>query len=78
MRFVREPADKVDNIALLMAKLSLSRNVAKRTYDLLQDPGFGFMPDAKFLQDDYRNLMALRAEVENSRPFPTPAIAMST
>ena len=45
---MREPADKVDNIALLMGKLSLSRNVAERTYDQLQDPGFDFTPDAKF------------------------------
>ena len=70
VRFVREPANKGDNIALLMAKLSLPRNVAERTYELLQDPSFGFTPDARFLQDGYRNLMALRAEVENKQAVP--------
>ena len=39
-----------------MAKLSLPRNVAERTYELLQDPGFGFTPDARFLPAGYRNL----------------------
>ena len=70
VRFVREPANKAENVALLMAKLSLPRNVAERTYDLLQDPGFGFTPDAKFLADGFRNLMALRAEVENKQTVP--------
>ena len=70
VRFVREPANNGDSIALLMAKLSLPRNVAERTYELLQDPNFGFTPDAKFLPDGYRNLMALRAEVENKQAVP--------
>jgi ABC-type nitrate/sulfonate/bicarbonate transport system substrate-binding protein len=70
VRFVREPANKAENVGLLMAKLSLPRNVAERTYELLQDPSFGFTPDARFLQDGYRNLMALRAEVENKQAVP--------
>jgi ABC-type nitrate/sulfonate/bicarbonate transport system substrate-binding protein len=70
VRYVREPANKAENIGLLMAKLSLPRNVAERTYELLQDPDFGFTPDAKFLPEGYRNLMALRAEVENKQAVP--------
>jgi ABC-type nitrate/sulfonate/bicarbonate transport system substrate-binding protein len=70
VRYVRDPANKAENIATLMAKLSLPRNVAERTYDLLQDPDFGFTPDAKFLPEGYRNLMALRAEVENKQATP--------
>jgi ABC-type nitrate/sulfonate/bicarbonate transport system substrate-binding protein len=70
VRYVRDPANKGENIGLLMAKLSLPRNVAERTYELLQDPGFGFTPDAKFLPDGYRNLMALRAEVESKQATP--------
>jgi ABC-type nitrate/sulfonate/bicarbonate transport system substrate-binding protein len=65
VRWVREPANKAENIAILMAKLSLPQAVAERTYALLQDPGFGFTPDAKFDPVGYKNLMALRAEVEN-------------
>ena len=70
VRFVRNPANKAENVAILMAKLTLPRNVAERTYELLQDPDFGFTPDAAFLPDGYRNLMALRAEVENKQGVP--------
>jgi ABC-type nitrate/sulfonate/bicarbonate transport system substrate-binding protein len=70
VRFVRNPANKADNIALLMEKLSLPRNVAERTYELLLDPDFGFTPDAKFLTEGYRNLMALRAEIESKQATP--------
>ena len=67
LRFVRDPANKAENIALLMSKLSLPMNVAERTYELLLDPDFGFTPDAKFLPEGYRNLMALRAEIESKQ-----------
>ena len=67
---MRNPANKAENIALLMMKLSLPMNVAERTYELLLDPDFGFTPDAKFLPDGYRNLMALRAEIENKQATP--------
>jgi len=70
LRFVRDPANKPENIALLMAKLSLPMKVAERTYELLLDPEFGFTPDAKFLPDGYRNLMALRAEIESRQATP--------
>ena len=70
VRYVRDPANKADNIATLMTKLSLPRNIAERTYEQLQDPDFGFTPDAKFLPEGYRNLMALRAEVESKQATP--------
>jgi len=70
VRFVRDPAHKAENIALLMDKLSLPKNVAERTYELLMDPGFGFTPDAKFDPEGYRNLMALRAEIERKQATP--------
>ncbi|HEY7297878.1 MAG TPA: ABC transporter substrate-binding protein [Xanthobacteraceae bacterium] len=70
LRFVRDPANKAESIALLMTKLSLPMNVAERTYELLLDPDFGFTPDAKFLPEGYRNLMALRAEIENKQAKP--------
>jgi ABC-type nitrate/sulfonate/bicarbonate transport system substrate-binding protein len=70
VRFVRDPTNKAENIALLMSKLSLPLNVAERTYDLLLDPDFGFTPDAKFLPDGYRNLIALRAEIESKQATP--------
>ena len=53
-----------------MTKLSLPMNVAERTYELLLYPDFGFTPDAKFLPEGYRNLMTLRAEIENKQAAP--------
>ena len=38
-------------------------NIA-RTYEQLVDPAFGFTPDVRFDMEGFRNMMALRAEVE--------------
>lgn len=70
LRWVRDPVNKAENISLLMDKLALPKNVAERTYELLLDPGFGFTPDIKFDQEGYRNLMALRAEIEHKQGAP--------
>jgi ABC-type nitrate/sulfonate/bicarbonate transport system substrate-binding protein len=70
VRFVRDPANKATNVSLLMEKLKLPQTVAERTYQLLLDPDFGFTPDAKFLPEGYRNLMALRAEIERKAAAP--------
>jgi ABC-type nitrate/sulfonate/bicarbonate transport system substrate-binding protein len=71
LRFVRDPAHKPQCIALLRDKLKLSESAAERTYVQLVDPGFGFTPDARFDQQGFRNMLALRAEIE--KPGATPA-----
>jgi ABC-type nitrate/sulfonate/bicarbonate transport system substrate-binding protein len=68
LRFVREPKNRADNIALLMEQLKLSDREAVHTYDLLVDPGFGFTPDAKFDLAGFDNVLALRTEVEGGSP----------
>ena len=64
LRFVRDPAHKPECMALLRDKLKLSETAAERTYAQLVDPGFGFTPDARFDQQGFRNMLALRAEIE--------------
>jgi ABC-type nitrate/sulfonate/bicarbonate transport system substrate-binding protein len=64
LRFVRDPANRADNVAILVEKLKLSAKAAERTYELLMDPGFGFTPDAAFDHEGFRNMLALRAEIE--------------
>lgn len=64
LRFVRDPAHKPECMALLRDKLKLSESAAERTYVQLVDPGFGFTPDARFDQQGFRNMLALRAEIE--------------
>jgi ABC-type nitrate/sulfonate/bicarbonate transport system substrate-binding protein len=64
LRWVRDPANKSAAIALLVDRLKLTQAVAERTYELLLDPAFGFTPDAKFDMQGFRNMLALRAEIE--------------
>jgi ABC-type nitrate/sulfonate/bicarbonate transport system substrate-binding protein len=67
LRFVRAPANKAACLALLRDKLKLSESAAERTYAQLVDPGFGFTPDARFSQEGFRNMLALRAEIERKK-----------
>jgi len=64
LRWVRRPENRAECAAILMDKLKVSREVAERTYTLLVDPARGFTPDARFDMEGFRNLLALRAEIE--------------
>jgi ABC-type nitrate/sulfonate/bicarbonate transport system substrate-binding protein len=64
VRFVRDPRNHADSVALLVEKLKLSPREAERTYELLLDPGFGYTPDARFDPEGFKNMLALRAEIE--------------
>jgi len=68
LRFVRDGANRAENIALLTEKLKISGKEAERTYELLMDPGFGFTPDARLDLEGFRNVLALRAEIEGGSP----------
>ena len=74
LRFVRDPANKAENIAILVDKLKLSPREAERTYALLLDPAFGFTPDTAFDRLGFNNVLALRAELERKAgaEVPTP------
>jgi ABC-type nitrate/sulfonate/bicarbonate transport system substrate-binding protein len=64
VRYVRDPNNRAGSVALLVEKLKLSQKEAERTYELLLDPGFGFTPDAKFDPEGFKNMLALRAEIQ--------------
>jgi ABC-type nitrate/sulfonate/bicarbonate transport system substrate-binding protein len=64
LRWVRRPENRAECIAILMNKLNVPRDVAERTYGVLVDPVRGFTPDARFDTEGFRNLLALRAEIE--------------
>jgi ABC-type nitrate/sulfonate/bicarbonate transport system substrate-binding protein len=70
LRYVRDPAHRADSIALLTGEDKLAADVAARTYDELVDPAFGFTPDARLDMAGFRNMLALRAEVEGKPPVP--------
>ncbi len=64
LRWVRDPAHRAEAVGVLVSEQKLARDVAERTYEQLLDPAFGFTPDARFDREGFRNMMALRAEVE--------------
>jgi ABC-type nitrate/sulfonate/bicarbonate transport system substrate-binding protein len=63
-RWVRRPENRAACVELLMDKLAIPREVAERSYAVLVDPARGFTPDARFDREGFRNLLALRAEIE--------------
>jgi len=73
LRWIRDTANRAAAVDLLVDKLKLQRNIAERTYDLLIDPVSGFTPDARFDVEGFRNMLALRAEIE--RKADTEAVA---
>jgi ABC-type nitrate/sulfonate/bicarbonate transport system substrate-binding protein len=64
LRWIRDPANRAEAVSLLVSEQKLARDIAERTYDQLVDPAFGFTPDVRFDMQGFRNMMALRAEVE--------------
>jgi NitT/TauT family transport system substrate-binding protein len=64
VRWIRDTAHRAEAVDLMMDKLKLDRTIAEQTYDLLIDPVSGFTPDAKFDVEGFRNMLALRAEIE--------------
>jgi ABC-type nitrate/sulfonate/bicarbonate transport system substrate-binding protein len=64
LRWVRRPENRAACVELLMDKLAIPREVAERSYAVLVDPARGFTPDARFDREGFRNLLALRAEIE--------------
>ena len=67
LRWALAPANREESIAILMDRLKLSRDIAERTMRALADPSRGFTPDAAFDREGFRNMLALRAEMEGGR-----------
>lgn len=72
IRWVRAPTNKAAGIAILIDKLRLSSREAERTHELLLDPAFGFTPDAAFDREGFKNVLALRAELERKTGTDVP------
>jgi len=78
LRWVRRLENQTECVTILMDKLKIDRDVAERTYRLLVDPVRGFTPDAAFDTEGFRNLLALRAEIEGgSAPQPEKYLDLS-
>ena len=63
-RYVLNPANRHEMVALLVTRFKLSQQVADGTYDALVKPGSGLAPDAGFNEDGFKTVLAIRAEME--------------
>ena len=72
-RWVLDPKNRDAAAKLLGDRLKLSPDVARRSLELMADPKFGFAPDGRFDMQGFRNVLALRAEIEGSWGGTPPA-----
>jgi ABC-type nitrate/sulfonate/bicarbonate transport system substrate-binding protein len=74
VRWAVAPPNRVAGAKMLVDRLKLQPAVAERTVELMSDPKFGLAPDARFDMLGFKNVLALRAEIEGDwggKP-PTP------
>jgi ABC-type nitrate/sulfonate/bicarbonate transport system substrate-binding protein len=73
LRWVMAPANRSEGVALLVQRLKLAPEVAEQAYDLMREPKFGLATDARFDVEGFRNLLAIRAEMEGQWGGKPPA-----
>jgi NitT/TauT family transport system substrate-binding protein len=66
LRWALAPAHREAAVALLAERLQLASDVAAATYAQAADPAGGLAPDARLDVDGFRNVLALRAELEGN------------
>ena len=64
-RYAMNPANRAEMIKLLGDRFKLAPDVAAGTYAALTTPGSGLAPDARLSMDGFKNVLAIRAEMEN-------------
>jgi len=80
-RWALAPANKDAAVTILAERLKVSRDFAAQTWQLMTDPKFGIAKDAQFDMQGFRNVLALRAEIEGgwggSAPSPDRYVDLS-
>jgi ABC-type nitrate/sulfonate/bicarbonate transport system substrate-binding protein len=66
VRWAVSPANKDAAIKLLSERLKVTPEAAAQTWELMTDPKFGLATDGRFDMQGFRNVLALRAEIEGS------------
>ena len=64
-RYAMNPANRAEMVKLLGERFKLSPAVAEGTYLALMTTGSGMAPDARLSMEGFRNVLAIRAEMEN-------------
>jgi ABC-type nitrate/sulfonate/bicarbonate transport system substrate-binding protein len=73
LRWVMQPSNKAQSIALLANGLNISQDMAERSYVVAVDPQNGFARDAKIDMAGFRNVLKLRAELHGDWGGTPPA-----
>jgi ABC-type nitrate/sulfonate/bicarbonate transport system substrate-binding protein len=68
LRWSLDPRNRAAAAAILVDKLKLPQDMAEKSLALMAEPGFGFSGDAAFDLAGFKNVLALRAEVEGGKP----------
>src|SRR5712691_10071404 len=72
-RWAVSPVNREAGTKILVERLKVTPEVASRTWELMTDPKFGLARDARFDMQGFRNVLALRAEIEGSWGGKPPA-----
>jgi ABC-type nitrate/sulfonate/bicarbonate transport system substrate-binding protein len=72
-RWAVAPANRQAAAKMLAERFKLQPEVAAKTVELLADPRFGLAPDARFDLAGFKNVLALRAEIEGDWGGTAPA-----
>jgi ABC-type nitrate/sulfonate/bicarbonate transport system substrate-binding protein len=73
LRWALNPANRAEAAALLAERLKLPADIAEATWDRAADPVNGLAPDARLDMDGFRNVLALRAEMQGAWGGKAPA-----
>ena len=73
LRWALAPANKKEAVRLLSQRLNLELGIATLAYDYAQDQAVGFAPDARLDVEGFKNVLALRAEIEGEWGGKAPA-----
>jgi ABC-type nitrate/sulfonate/bicarbonate transport system substrate-binding protein len=68
LRWSLDPNNRAEAAGILVDKLKLPQDMAEKSLALMAEPGFGFARDAAFDFAGFKNVLALRAEVEGGTP----------
>jgi ABC-type nitrate/sulfonate/bicarbonate transport system substrate-binding protein len=68
LRWSLDPKNRAEAAAILVQNFKLPQDIAEKSLALMAEPGFGFASDAKFDLTGFKNVLALRAEVEGGAP----------
>ncbi len=73
LRWSLDPQNHAAAVAILVEKLKLPQDMAEKSLTLMSEPGFGFAHDAALDLAGFKNVLALRAEVEGGKTPETSA-----